>query len=44
MKPQIKTAKPTNDKDINKIVESYMKRQQWMSNFINPKNKVYVGY
>lgn len=41
MKTQIKIKKPTNDNDVNNIVESYMKRQAWMATFINPKNKLY---
>lgn len=41
MKSQIENQKPTNDNDVNNIVESYMKRQAWMATFINPKNKIY---
>ena len=41
MKLQIKNQKPTNDNEVNNIVESYMKRQEWMQTFINPKNDMY---
>lgn len=41
MKPQNKKQNVTNDDDVNNIVESYLTRQAWMVNFINPKNKMY---
>lgn len=40
MKPKSKFT-PTNDNDVNRLVEDYIDRQSWEITFINQKNEKY---